>query len=289
MKLIKTVKSIQGVSAKLRRRGKTIGFVPTMGALHEGHMSLIRAARKVCDIVVVSIFVNPTQFGPAEDYTTYPRALKTDAAMCRRAGADFLFCPAVKEMYPSGFQTFVQVEKLTQGLCGPFRPGHFRGVTTVVLKLFQIVQPHQAFFGQKDYQQSRVIRQMVQDLALPVRVIILPTVREADGLAMSSRNAHLNPEERRMASVLYRALKLGEKCSREGERSSETVRKYMLDLLNQEPSVRLEYLEIVNSEDFEATKVIAGPFLIAIAAWVGKTRLIDNIRINIRPKNASGS
>jgi len=289
MKQIQTVKSMQHLAARLRRQGKTVGFVPTMGALHEGHMSLIHAARKACDIVIVSIFVNPTQFGPAEDYTTYPRTLKADAALCRRAGVDFLFCPAVKEMYPSGFQTFIQVEKLSQGLCGPFRPGHFRGVTTVVLKLFQILQPHQAFFGQKDYQQSRIIRQMVQDLALPIRVIILPTMREADGLAMSSRNAHLSREERRAASVLYQALKLAKERIRQGKNSSEMVRKNILDLLHQEPLVRLEYLEIVNSEDFKETKEIAGHILIAIAAWVGKTRLIDNIRINIRPKNANGS
>lgn len=286
MKLIKTIKQMQRLAARLRRQDKIIGFVPTMGALHEGHMSLIRAARKACDTVVVSIFVNPTQFGPTEDYTAYPRDFKGDAAQCRIAGVDILCCPSVEEMYPSGFQTFVQVEKLSQGLCGSFRPGHFRGVATVVFKLFQILQPHQAFFGQKDYQQSRIIQQVVQDLALPVRVHVLPTVREADGLAMSSRNAYLNREERQAATVLYRALRLGEEYTQQGERSSEMVRKKILDLIRQEPLVRLEYLAIVDPENLQEVKEIAGPTLITIAAWIGKTRLIDNLQIDIGSKKA---
>lgn len=286
MRVIKTIKQMQDLTTKLRRQGRMIGFVPTMGALHEGHLSLIRAARKACDVVVVSIFVNPTQFGPTEDYAAYPRDFEADATRCRAAGVDILFCPSTEEMYPSGFQTFVQVEKLRQGLCGPFRPGHFRGVATVVLKLFQIVQPHQAFFGQKDYQQSRIIQQMVQDLALPLRVRVLPTAREADGLAMSSRNAYLNREERQAATILYRALRRGEGCIQQGERSSEVVRKKILDLIRQEPSVRLEYLAIVDPENLREVKEIAGPTLIALAAWIGKTRLIDNLRIDIGPKKA---
>jgi pantoate--beta-alanine ligase len=289
VRLVKTIKQMQRLGLKLHRTGKTIGFVPTMGALHEGHLSLIRAARKACDTVVVSIFVNPTQFGPTEDYAAYPRDFKGDAAQCRAAGVDILLCPPVEEMYPSGFQTLVQVEKLSQGLCGPFRPGHFLGVATVVLKLFQIVRPHQAFFGQKDYQQSRIIQQMVQDLGLPVRVCVLPTVREADGLAMSSRNAYLDPEERQAAAVLYRALRLGEKCIRWGERSSEVVRKKLVDLIRQESLVRLEYLFIGNPETLRDVKEIADSTLIAIAAWIGKTRLIDNLRINIGSKKSKRS
>jgi len=286
MRLIKTIKLMKQLTARLRRQGKVIGFVPTMGALHKGHMSLIRAARKACDTVVVSVFVNPTQFGPTEDYTTYPRDFKGDVTKCRIAGVDILFCPSLKEMYPSGFQTFIQVEKLSQGLCGSFRPGHFRGVSTVVLKLFHVLQPHQAFFGQKDYQQGQIIQQMTQDLALPVRVRILPTVREVDGLAMSSRNAYLNREERRAATVLYRALRFGEECLQQGERSSEVVQKKVLDLIRQQPLVRLEYLAIVDPENLQEVKEITGSTLIAIAAWVGKTRLIDNLRIDIRAKKA---
>ncbi len=286
MRVIKTIKKMQRLIRRLRRQDRIIGFVPTMGALHEGHMSLIRAARKACDIVVVSIFVNPTQFGPTEDYTTYPRDFKGDAAQCRAAGVDILFCPPVEEMYPSSFQTFVQVEKLSQGLCGSFRPGHFRGVATVVLKLFQILQPHQAFFGQKDYQQSRIIQQMVQDLALPVRVRVLPTVREADGLAMSSRNAYLNREERQAATILYQALKHGEECIRQGGRSSEVIRKRMVRFIRQGPLVQLEYLFIGDPETLQEVKESKGPTLIAIAAWIGKTRFIDNLRIAIGSKKA---
>jgi pantoate--beta-alanine ligase len=284
MRAIKTIKLMQHLITRLRKQGQTIGFVPTMGALHEGHLSLIRAARKACDTVVVSIFVNPVQFGPTEDYTAYPRDFKRDAAQCRHAGVDILFCPLVEEVYPSGFQTFVQVEKLSQGLCGPFRPGHFRGVATVVLKLFQIVRPHQAFFGQKDYQQSRIIQRMVQDLSLPIRIRILPTVREADGLAMSSRNAYLNREERKAATVLYRALKWGEELIRRGEHSSRGIQKKMAGLIRQEPLVRLDYLAIADLENFQEIQEISGPALIAIAGWIGKTRLIDNLRLDIESK-----
>jgi len=284
MRVIKTIKQMQRLAASLRRGGKTIGFVPTMGALHEGHLSLIRAARKACDIVAVSIFVNPTQFGPAEDYTIYPRDSKRDATLCRNAGVDILFCPSVEEMYPADFQTFVQVEKLSQGLCGPHRLGHFRGVATVVLKLLQTVQPHQAFFGQKDYQQSRIIQQMVQDLALSIRVRILPTVRETDGLAMSSRNIHLNREERQAATVIYRTLKLGEELIRQGERTSHVIRKKMLELIRHASLVRLDYLAIVAPKNLQEIREITGPILIAIAAWIGKTRLIDNLRLDSESK-----
>lgn len=263
-----------------KKRGKRIGFVPTMGALHEGHLSLIRLAKKHSDFVIVSIFVNPTQFGPKEDYKKYPRNLKKDAALCQSAGADLIFFPNVKEVYPEGFSTFINVEGLTQGLCGASRPGHFRGVATVVSKLFNIVQPDAAVFGQKDAQQLAVIRQMTADLDLPVKIIGAPIVREADGLAMSSRNAYLTPEERKQAVALSRALKLAQLKVRNGVKDVKVVKAEMIKRLKHDaPLGEIDYLEIVDNETLNPVKIIKENTLIALAIKFSSARLIDNTLI----------
>lgn len=280
MKIIKTIKQIRQSLGLQRKRGKRIGFVPTMGALHEGHLSLIRLARKHSDFVVVSIFVNPTQFGPKEDYKKYPRDLKKDAALCQTAGADLIFVPDVKEVYPEGFSTYVNVEGLTKGLCGASRPGHFRGVATVVSKLFNIVQPDVAVFGQKDAQQLAVIRRMVKDLDLPVKIIGGPIVRERDGLAMSSRNAYLTLEERAEAVTLSRALKLAESMVKNGKRKAESVRREMAKLLRRDaPLGEIDYIEIVDNDALKPVKQIEINTLIALAVKFPNARLIDNIII----------
>ncbi len=261
-----------------KKRGKRIGFVPTMGALHEGHLSLIRLANKHSDFVVVSIFVNPTQFGPKEDYKKYPRNLKKDAALCQSAGADLIFAPSPEEIYPKGFSTYVNVEHLTQGLCGASRPGHFRGVATVVSKLFNIVQPDAAVFGQKDAQQLAVIRQMTKDLDLPVKIIGAPIVREADGLAMSSRNAYLTPEERKQAVALSRALKLAELKVRNGVKDVKVIKVEIVKLLKHDaPLGKIDYIEIVDNGTLEPVKRIRENTLIALAVKFPSARLIDNI------------
>ena len=231
--------------------------MPTMGALHQGHLSLIKLARKHADFVVVSIFVNPTQFGPKEDYNKYPRDLKKDAALCKTAGADLIFSPTPEEIYPKGFSTYVTVEGLTEGLCGATRPGHFKGVTTVVAKLFNIVQPDVAVFGQKDAQQLAVIKRMVTDLDLPVKIIGAPIVRERDGLAMSSRNAYLTLEERQEAPTIHRSLQLAESMIKSGKRKAESVKREMVKLLKRDaPLGEIDYIEIVNKDTLEKTNKI---------------------------------
>ena len=283
MKIIRSVRTMQRIADELRQRRRTIGFVPTMGFLHEGHLSLLRRARATCRVVVLSIFVNPTQFGPMEDYESYPRDTRGDTAKAKTSGVDFLFLPSIRGMYPLGAQTFVQVEKLSQYLCGPSRPIHFRGVATIVTKLFEIVKPHRAFFGQKDYQQCRVIQQMVRDLHIDVKVEICPTLREHDGLAMSSRNSYLSPEERRAATCLYRSLKLAKQLvEEEGERSTLRIRNAMLRELQQGPQVKLDYLSLCNPETLEEINALRKKTLIAVAAWIGKTRLIDNILLRVK-------
>jgi pantoate--beta-alanine ligase len=278
MKIVKTIKQIRQAVAGQKKRGKRIGFVPTMGALHEGHLSLIRLAKKHSDFVAVSIFVNPTQFGPREDYKKYPRDLKKDAALCKTAGADMIFAPNVKEVYPQDFATYVNVDGLTQGLCGASRPGHFRGVATVVSKLFNIVQPDAAVFGQKDAQQLAVIRRMTRDLDLSVKIIGGPIMRERDGLAMSSRNAYLTLEERAEAPALYRALQLARSMVKSGKREAESVKREMAKLLRRDaPLGEIDYIEIVDNETLKSVKQIEKNTLIALAVKFPNARLIDNV------------
>jgi pantoate--beta-alanine ligase len=256
-----------------------IGLVPTMGALHEGHLSLVRRARADNDTVVVSIFVNPTQFGPSEDYARYPRDPDRDLALLRDLGTDVVFMPPVEEMYPEGFDTYVQVEKLSQVLEGASRPGHFRGVATVVTKLFNIVQPHRAYFGQKDAQQLAVIRRLTRDLDLPVEVVGLPTVREPDGLAMSSRNAYLSPEERKAAPVLYRSLEAAQELWRSGVRDVSLIRQRMNEVLAAEPLARVDYVSVADAETLEELETVDRPALVSLAVRIGGTRLIDNVTL----------
>ena len=261
----------------LREAGKRIGMVPTMGALHEGHLSLIRAARKKADAVVVSIFVNPTQFAPTEDFLQYPHDPKGDKDTCRKAGVDILFMPPLSQMYTKDHSTFVTTERLTEVLCGPFRPGHFRGVTTVVTKLFNIVRPHLAYFGQKNYQQALVIRQMVKDLQMNIKIITVPTVRDPDGLAVSSRNVYLSAQERQAARVLYQSLLIGKEMTLGGKREALLIRSQLEAYIRKEPLARIEYVSICDPQSLQEVQKIEGKTLIALAVWIGKTRLIDNI------------
>ncbi len=260
-----------------RAQGKSIGLVPTMGALHQGHLSLMREARRQCDVVVASVFVNPTQFGPEEDYSKYPRVLDRDASLAREVGVDAIFAPSPADMYPKGYRTYVSVEGITEKLCGRSRPGHFRGVTTVVTKLFNIVRPDKAFFGQKDAQQLVVIKRMVEDLNMGLQIVPVPIVRESDGLAMSSRNSYLNTQERKAATVLFRALKSAESIIDNGERDASTIISEMEKMISSEPLATIDYISIVDLEDLEDVETLEGKILIALAVRIGKARLIDNI------------
>jgi len=271
---------MQAYVKRARTDGKTVGLVPTMGAFHEGHLSLMRRARAENDIVVTSIFVNPTQFGPKEDYNAYPRDLENDSKMAEKIGVDVIFAPSVKDMYPQGYATFVNVERITEKMCGASRPGHFRGVATVVTKLFNIIPAHKAYFGQKDAQQCVVIKRMSEDLNFDIDIVILPTVRENDGLAMSSRNKYLSDEERRSALVLFKSLSMAKELIRSGELNSEKIRQKMLDIINAEPLARVDYISIVDAETLEDLNEIKDNTLIALAVFIGKTRLIDNIIID---------
>jgi len=268
---------MRGASRAVRREGKRLALVPTMGALHEGHLSLVRAARAACDVVAASIFVNPTQFGPNEDLAKYPRSFERDCEMLEREGVEFVFAPSVEEMYPAGAVTWVTVEELSGKLDGGSRPGHFRGVTTVVAKLFHIVEPDKAFFGQKDAAQVAIIRRMVRDLNLAVEIVVCPIVREADGLAMSSRNAYLGPEERKRALVLHRALVRVQRMVEAGERDVGPLSAAGIYEFARESSVRLDYFEIVNPDTLDPVEDVSRGALVAVAAYVGATRLIDNI------------
>ncbi|MDQ7006388.1 MAG: pantoate--beta-alanine ligase [Acidobacteriota bacterium] len=278
MELVRRVHLMREISREIRSRGRKISLVPTMGALHEGHLALIRKARQLGDVVVVSIFVNPKQFGPAEDYDTYPRDLVRDADLCIEEGVDFLFCPEGRDMYPSGFRTAVEVEGLSAVFEGASRPGFFRGVCTVVLKLFQIVAPHFSVFGQKDAQQALIVRRMVADLNLDMELVVEPTVREADGLARSSRNAYLDPEQRRAAGVLYRALEAA-KAMIEAEESvaGERVEAEMRRILEAEPLARVDYVAAVEPSSLDRLETVEDEVLLLVAAWIGQTRLIDNL------------
>jgi len=270
---------MQRIARELKRRGR-IGFVPTMGYLHEGHLRLVRAARRHSEFVVVSIFVNPIQFGPKEDYRRYPRDFNRDRRLLQSAGADFIYCPDVRGMYPDGFATFVDVERLGEGLCGKSRPGHFRGVTTVVAKLFNTVLHDVAVFGAKDAQQAFVIRRMVRDLNFQTRIVILPTAREKDGLAMSSRNVYLTQEQRDEASVLHRSLVLARRMIGQGERRAAAVKAAMRRMILRESSGRIDYVEMVDTDELRPVRIIEDETLVALAVYFGKTRLIDNTVID---------
>ena len=276
MQIIEKISRMREWSAGERRAGMRIAFVPTMGFLHDGHLALVRDAKARGERLVVSIFVNPTQFGPGEDFSGYPRDFERDCRLLNAAGVDVLFHPAVEEMYPGGGQTHVEVERLSQPLCGALRPGHFRGVATVVTKLFNIVQPHIAVFGEKDYQQLQVIRRLARDLSMGVEIVGHPIVREADGLAMSSRNAYLTETERAAAVCLPRALCRAERLFRRGETSARALLRQVLAELEKEPLVRIEYARLCDAETLEEIDKIDGKAVLALAARIGRARLIDN-------------
>jgi pantoate--beta-alanine ligase len=274
MQTVQTVTELRQARAQLP---EPVGLVPTMGFLHEGHLSLVRQAQRECASVVVSIFVNPTQFGPHEDLSTYPRDLERDLRLLQREAVDLVWMPTPEDMYPPGFQTWVTVEKLTTILEGKLRPGHFRGVTTVVIKLFNGVQPHMAYFGQKDAQQAVVIQQMTTDLNLPVKIQICPIVREPDGLAMSSRNAYLDPAEREAATVLYRGLKAAQSAFASGERDAERLRQIAAGVIANEPLAQLQYISCAQPDTLQELDVVCDRALLSLAVVIGKTRLIDNV------------
>jgi pantoate--beta-alanine ligase len=281
MKVVRSVAEMKALARQWKKAGKRIGFVPTMGYLHEGHLSLVRESKKRADITVVSIFVNPTQFGPNEDFKKYPRDLEKDSAYLETGGVDCLFYPDAAEIYPPGYRTFVAVNGLEDRLCGKSRPGHFRGVATIVLKLFDIVGPDVAFFGAKDAQQVLIIQRMAVDLNLDVEVVTCPLVREADGLALSSRNAYLTPEERKAALALSTSLHLAERAVAAGERDAAKVIAGIRSAIEAEPLARIDYVEAVDPTNLEPVAEIRGDVLIALAVFVGATRLIDNIRLNL--------
>ncbi|MFI5115593.1 MAG: pantoate--beta-alanine ligase [Terriglobales bacterium] len=277
MKRIATIAEMKAACRRVTRNGKTLGFVPTMGALHEGHLSLVRASKARCDVTAVSIFVNPLQFGPAEDLDKYPRTMERDTALLEQLGADLLFTPAVEEMYPQGALTYVLVEELSNKLDGASRPGHFRGVATVVAKLFEIIRPDFAFFGQKDAAQVAVLRKLVNDLDMDVEIVVCPIVREKDGLAMSSRNAYLTPEQRQQALVLYRSLLRVQAAVDRGERNPAKLSEIGKQVIAEEPGARLDYFAIVDPDTLDPVEDVSGGALVAVAAYVGATRLIDSI------------
>lgn len=279
MRIEKRIGGVRAFVQAARREGRSVGLVPTMGALHEGHLSLIRRSVNDNDVTIVSIFVNPAQFGPAEDFAAYPRDLERDAVMAERHGVAVVFAPEPQEMYPGDFSTWVQVEKVSEGLCGDCRPGHFQGVATVVCKLFNIVQPDRAYFGEKDFQQLQVIRRMVRDLDLPLNIIPVPTVREADGLAMSSRNKYLTPELRKAAPRLYEALQAGAQLVSHGGTGAQALEAVRAHLAK-EPLLRPQYLVAVDPETMADRSAAGRPLVLAAAVLAGNTRLIDNVKIN---------
>lgn len=283
MKICTTVAEVRGAIRATREHSQRLGLVPTMGALHAGHLSLVRAAKAQCGAVAVSIFVNPTQFGPTEDFAKYPRSFDLDCAFLEKEGTDIIFAPPVAEMYPEGETTWVTVEGLSEKLDGRSRPGHFRGVTTVVAKLFHVIEPQAAFFGQKDAAQVAVIRRMVRDLNFPVEIAVCPIIREADGLAMSSRNAYLNQQDRVRALVLHRSLQQVEKKFRAGERAVAPLIEAGRAAIDQEPQVWLDYFEIVDPETLDPVEHASQRVLVAVAAHVGSTRLIDNVVLEPQP------
>jgi pantoate--beta-alanine ligase len=281
MKVITKIAEMQKEADRLRMQGKKIGLVPTMGYLHEGHLSLIREAKKRSDVVVMSIFVNPTQFGPDEDFEDYPRDFNRDVELAKSVGCDIIFYPDAKDVYPVPYLTYVEVEKITKVLCGVSRSTHFRGVTTIIAKLFNIVKPHLAIFGQKDAQQAIVIKRMVTDLNFDIEIIVAPIVREKDGLAMSSRNTYLSKNQRKQALVLYRSLMAAKKMIEAGERNTTILKSRMREMIEQQPEAVIDYIEIVDTMNLEPQTELHGEVLIALAVKIGKPRLIDNIIVNV--------
>lgn len=282
MKLVRTKDDLRKEVRDARKQGKSIGFVPTMGALHEGHLSLVRTAKVQTDFVVVSIFVNPTQFGPNEDFHRYPRPLEADVNLCTQANADLVFNPSVEEMYPDGFSTTVEVTSVSDGLCGAHRPGHFRGVTTVVMKLFHQVMPDKAFFGQKDAQQCAVLQKMVLDMDMNLQMVICPTIREKDGLAMSSRNRYLSNTERSVAPGIYAALMaFREEAVKHPGQSVKPLKNLLLARLEKIPGAVMDYAEVVDALTMKPMEILKGSLVVAVALRLGSTRLIDNILVNI--------
>ena len=279
MLVLKTIAETRSACARIRAAGKTLGLVPTMGSLHQGHLSLVRAAQAGCDTVAVSIFVNPTQFGPKEDFEAYPRSLEEDCRILEAAGVDLVFAPSSEEMYPAGASTFVEVAGLSERLDGASRPGHFRGVATVVAKLFHIFSPERAFFGQKDAAQVAVLRKMVRDLRFSVQMEVCPTVREPEGLALSSRNRNLSSEQRGQALVLSRALLAVEQQVQGGEQESGTLLATAMQILEEEPAVKVDYCRVVDPDTLEDVRNVGHGALVVVAAYVGATRLIDNLLV----------
>ena len=282
MKIVHSPKQMQATVLRLKRQGRRIAFVPTMGALHRGHLELVKQAKKLGDIVVVSIFVNPTQFAPNEDYSKYPRTWKEDCRACRAEGVDFIFNPGKDEMYPAGFDTYVVPDKIATVLEGAMRPGHFQGVATVVLKLFNIVQPDAAIFGKKDLQQSVVIRQMVRDLNIPVKIVIFPTIRDRDQLALSSRNVYLNQLSRSQALAIPRALFGARRMILAGERSAAKVRNYITSRLVKDGKATVDYVSVANEDTLQELTKISGRVAISLACRIGGVRLIDNITLKVK-------
>ncbi len=280
MQIIREIDQMQQTAESIRLEGKKIGLVPTMGYLHEGHLSLVRQIRPDCHLLVVSIFVNPAQFAPGEDLDQYPRDFNRDEELCRREKVDIVFYPEAGQMYPPPYDTYVEVENLTETLCGASRPGHFRGVTTVVAKLFHIVKPHLAIFGEKDFQQAVVLKKMVRDLNFDVRIMTGPIVREEDGLALSSRNKYLDGEDRRNAAGLYKSLEQARRQVEKGERNPEVIIKTMEESISRIPNAEIDYIAVVNESTLEPVRKINDQSLIMLAVFIGKTRLIDNIRLN---------
>ncbi|HOV26775.1 MAG TPA: pantoate--beta-alanine ligase [Pseudobacteroides sp.] len=281
MRVIEKIKDLKAIIRSQKSSGKTIGLVPTMGYLHDGHLSLVKASRDENDFTIMSIFVNPTQFGPNEDFDSYPRDMERDTKLAEAAGVDVIFAPSKDEMYPDGYKTYVEVEDITNVLCGKSRPGHFRGVTTVVAKLFNIVEPDKAYFGQKDAQQVIVLRKMVKDLNMNLEIVTCPIVRESDGLAMSSRNTYLSPEERSGALVLSQSLFEAEKIIKDGERDAAKIIGYIKNRISQVEIAEIDYVEITDIDDLKSVEHIAGKVLIALAVRFGRTRLIDNVIVEV--------
>lgn len=281
MRIIEKIADMKELIISYKRMGKSTGFVPTMGYLHEGHLSLVNAAKTENDITIMSIFVNPTQFGPKEDFSKYPRDMDRDSMLAENAGVDVIFAPAAEEMYPRGYKTYVNVEEITDVLCGRSRPGHFRGVTTVVCKLFNIIEPDRAYFGQKDAQQAIVIKKMVKDMNMNTDIIVCPIVREADGLAMSSRNVYLNSEERKSALILSKALLEAERIIKSGEINKEKVLEFLKGKINTEKLADIDYVQILDASELKELDILDGSVLIALAVRFGSTRLIDNIIVEV--------
>jgi len=280
MDIAESIREIREIVSQAHAAGKKIGFVPTMGALHDGHFSLIKAAKERCDFIVVSIFVNPTQFGPNEDIDKYPRTFEDDCLGCKALGVDLVFAPSVSQMYPQENITWINVQSLGDSLCGKSRPGHFRGVTTVCAKLFNIVSPDVAFFGQKDAQQALIIKRMVADLNMPLEIIICPIIREPSGLAMSSRNKYLSAEERKQASLIYASLQHAELLIASGLRKSADIKLEMQKMLNIGPEIKIDYISLVDAETLQELETLTGKVLVAIAVKIGTARLIDNVIID---------